>query len=592
MDVLRRFFREVWLVDTEFHAPDGEKPRPICLAARELFTGQAVQRWLWDGRDRLPPFSSSPDVLFVAYFASAELGIFLACNWPIPKRIVDLHAEFRLLYSGLKPPCGYKLLGALSAFGLPSMAAAAKEAMRDVAKRGGPFTAEERVKLLTYCQEDTDCLAGLLGKMLPTLDLGRSLLRGRYNVAVARMEAVGVPLDVEGLDTLRSNWGAIQRRLIDRVDTAFGVYEGVTFKTAAFEHYLARHGIPWPPLPSGRPELTSDAFKGMSLAYPQLKPLYDLHVTLGQLKNWKLSVGSDGRNRTLLSPFASKTGRNQPSNSKFIFGPSVWLRSLIRPEPGMALAYVDWSAQEFGIAAALSGDPVMIEDYLSGDPYLNLAKRGGLVPPDATRKTHEAERDQFKTCCGLGAMYGAGEETLALRLAITTARARELLRLHRRSYPQFWRWSDGVQNFAMMFNYLETEFGWRVHVGLDTSPTSLRNFPMQANGAEMLRLACCLATERGIPVCAPVHDALLVGGPADWIEDVVRAAQDAMREASELVLHGFPLRTDAKIVRHPDRYVDKRGVAMWRTVWDIVAELELKKGFTGEPHWEVGGVHR
>ena len=36
---------------------------------------------------------------------------------------------------------------------------------------------------------------------------------------------------------------------------------------------------------------------------------------------------------------------------------------------------------------------------------------------------------------------------------------------------------------------------------------------MQANGAEMLRLACCLATERGIEVCAPVHDAVLICAP-------------------------------------------------------------------------------
>jgi DNA polymerase I len=70
-----------------------------------------------------------------------------------------------------------------------------------------------------------------------------------------------------------------------------------------------------------------------------------------------LAVGSDGRNRTLLSAFRARTGRNQPSNTKFIFGPAVWLRGLIKPPPGHGIAYVDWSQQEFGIAAALSGDP-------------------------------------------------------------------------------------------------------------------------------------------------------------------------------------------------------------------------------------------
>src|SRR5262249_60458034 len=104
----------------------------------------------------------------------------------------------------------------------------------------------------------------------------------------------------------------------------------------------------------------------------------------------------------------------------------------------------------------------------------------------------------------------------------------------------------------------------------EANPRSLRNFPMQANGAEMLRLACCLATERGIEVCAPVHDALLVEGPADAIQEVVARTQGAMREASELVLGGFALQADAKVVRHPSRYMDEGGRAMWDTVMALL----------------------
>ena len=63
---------------------------------------------------------------------------------------------------------------------------------------------------------------------------------------------------------------------------------------------------------------------------------------------------------------------------------------------------------------------------------------------------------------------------------------------------------------AMLGRPLHTVFGWRVHVGENSNPRALRNFPMQANGAEMLRIACCLTTERGIEVCAPVHDAVLI----------------------------------------------------------------------------------
>ena len=95
---------------------------------------------------------------------------------------------------------------------------------------------------------------------------------------------------------------------------------------------------------------------------------------------------------------------------------------------------------------------------------------------------------------------------------------------------------------------------------------------MQGNGAEMMRLACCLLTERGVRVCAPIHDALLVEGSADGIAGVVDATLDAMREASELVLPGFPLRSEAKVFAHPDRYTDERGRSMWETVQRLLTE--------------------
>jgi DNA polymerase-1 len=62
--------------------------------------------------------------------------------------------------------------------------------------------------------------------------------------------------------------------------------------------------------------------------------------------------------------------RNQPSNAQFIFGPSTWIRGLIKPPPNCAVAYVDWEQQEFGIAAALSDDWNMKEAYRSGAPIL------------------------------------------------------------------------------------------------------------------------------------------------------------------------------------------------------------------------------
>ena len=43
------------------------------------------------------------------------------------------------------------------------------------------------------------------------------------------------------------------------------------------------------------------------------------------------------------------------------------------------MAYIDFSAQEIAIAAALSGDGRMAEASATGDPHIGFAKVAGLV---------------------------------------------------------------------------------------------------------------------------------------------------------------------------------------------------------------------
>ena len=151
----------------------------------------------------------------------------------------------------------------------------------------------------------------------------------------------------------------------------------------------------------------------------------------------------------ILSAFRSRTGRCQPSNTKYIFGPSVWLRGLIQPPEGWGVAYIDWCQQEHGIAAVLSGDAAMQAAYLSGDPYLEFAKQAGAVPADATKKTHSAAARAVQAMrAGRGLRHGSEEPGAADRQARIVAR--DLLRAHRETYRKFWAWSDAAVDRAML----------------------------------------------------------------------------------------------------------------------------------------------
>lgn len=558
-------YRAVWSIDFEFSSPSGERPRVACMVARELHSKRIIR--IAQGEfSTQPPFDLGPQSLYVAFFASAEWNCFLSLGWPLPARTIDLWCEFMNEWNGRQPPAGRGLLGCLVAHGLDSIAAEEKQEMRELAINGGPYSDREMLALVDYCQADVDALDRLLPIMAPKIDAPRALLRGRYMQAVARIEHNGIPIDAEMLRLFRNRWEDVRANLIATVDNGFGVYDGMTFKRDRFAAYLKRNRIPWPLTETGQLKLDDDTFRQQAAIYPRVSLLRELRHTLSELKLEKLEVGEDGRNRTLLRPFASRSGRNQPSTNKFIFGPSVWIRGLIKPPQGRAIAYIDWSQQELGIAAALSDDPAMLQAYSSGDPYLEFAKMAGAVPRDSTRSSHPAQRAAFKVCM-LAVQYGMTEHGLASKLNCQRSFARQLLRQHREAFPQFWKWSQSQVDRAMLLHSNQTAFGWKIHTTGRDNPRFLANFPMQATGAEMLRLACCSSTESGIEVCAPVHDAVLVEADVADIDDTVAAMRSHMREASSVVLDGFELNSDAKIVTWPDRYQDEeRGLEMWNRI--------------------------
>jgi DNA polymerase I len=160
------WFKEIWMADFEFSAASGEKPIPTCLVAKEFRTSRLIRLW----QDQLqgmsePPYPSKGDNLFVAFYASAEMGCHLALSWPVPKYVLDLFTEFRVHTNGKPVPCGNTLLGAMAYFGLDAVSVAEKDSMRQLVLRGGPWTEDEKTALLNYCESDVLAVEKLLRVM-------------------------------------------------------------------------------------------------------------------------------------------------------------------------------------------------------------------------------------------------------------------------------------------------------------------------------------------------------------------------------------------------------------------------------------------
>jgi DNA polymerase-1 len=452
--------------------------------------------------------------------------------------------------------------------------------MRDRIVHGPPFRADEREAILTYCEDDVRALARLMQHIVPTIrSLPHAMARCHFMWATAQQERRGVPLDLPLLERTRAHWDDIRSNLVTAVDH-FGIYEIEDGKPhwskQRFADYVRQNRMHWPAYADGSLDERDQTFRDMEGRYPQIGPLRELRYSLSKLRLNDLQVGNDGRNRTLLGPYGSKTGRNQPSSAKYVFGPAKWVRFFITPPPGRVLIHRDYAQQEPQIAAVWSGDEALLAACQSGDVYLGIAKQLGFAPADATPETHEAVRTLFKTVV-LGIQYGLGMRSLAVRTGISLFEAGEILARLRAQFRTFESFAQRAVDRAGLTLEISTPLGWRMRCPSGMNPRTIRNYPIQSAGAEVLHVACVLAERRGVEVIAPVHDALVAEADADRADEISAKLDRVMRDAAAVVLRGYELRTDVQIVRTGQHYYDKRGIEMWTTVTKLLTTLEEQR---------------
>jgi DNA polymerase I len=144
--------------------------------AHELHSGRVVKLFE-DDLGPNPPFDVGADVLFIAYAAAAEWLTFLALGWPLPATVFDPYVEYRRHICGTPHDVNVKgnkgLLKALQHFGIPGITAEQKTEERALVLRGGPWTAGERRRILSYCESDVTPLFRLAERLLEADCCGR-----------------------------------------------------------------------------------------------------------------------------------------------------------------------------------------------------------------------------------------------------------------------------------------------------------------------------------------------------------------------------------------------------------------------------------
>jgi len=583
--------------DSEFDAKvgRGEIPGfPICICAIEIDeNNNIIKHRLRAPYPERPPWDRGTPCLTVFFAAGAEAGSFMHAfpNWPFPSPAIDLYAEYMVIHNsemvkaagGESKQPGPSLIQACRRYGVPTMDPVYKEKMRELAFSKTNHTPEEISKLEDYCLED-DCASTLrlFLKMLPYLDLLRAPLRGAFIMEIERIRWRGKPIDTVLYQETKQYAPLILPKMREDLNRKLDaeVYFAGVFKRRTMLRLMRQHNIPIPIDPkTGNESCATKLIKSMIETYPPLKDFYEYKRMIDAIKNPELEIGSDGRNRCWLNPFGTKTGRNNPSTNRELLGLPHTMRSFMKPDPGMTIAQVDIGNEEIGIAA-LSGDPTLIADYQSGDPYRQFAVAAlGIIKPT------KQQRQIYKACV-LGRIYGMGPGTLARNLGISRAEARRILDQMAARYPVLNAWLERIQVKAAHGVPITCVLGWSLKMisGDASEMRTILNFPMQANAAELMRLIIVRASH--LPLIGCAHDSFIVEDTIERIEQTVAELREIIRQASR-DLFGFELRADynpkTDCVRYPDRFVDERERedGMWHWNWLMALIEEAKNADIG-----------
>ena len=582
----------IYIYDFEYRQPSGENPTVVCMVLKNILNDRTYRI---SGKDlKKFPVPITEDSLFVAHYAPAEINSMLSLGFKKPKFIFDTYVESKKLYWGKQDGFNFKLIGCCARYGIKGvMSQDHKNDMTDLIIENETYTKKQMSDIIKYCEEDVLNLEQLFYKILedcekegadPATVLTQATFHGRAMGVCAQIETNGIPMNIELFNNFNEHFPSIKHDIIVEANKTLNVFnENDKFKKDKFNDLIIKLGLQdsWP-----RSERTKK-FKEDKPTLKQFKHIPEIQLLretndFSKANNLKgYEVGSDGRSRTNLSMFGQITGRTNVSTSRSPYSAPKWLRGFMRPDKNKVLAEFDWASQEAGIMAYLSKDQNMIKDFETGNIYLMIAIKTGAAPEGAIKKTHEGIRTQYKVAL-LGCGYGQTAFGLKYALKIPIYEAETIIQNIKKTYPDFFKWNEGVCCGATSRGYFKTKYGWRYWIPKVYKPNTLKNWLMQSHGSEILRRAMIAVDETGMEMCMTMHDALLIHVDRKGCAGKFRQVRQIMEQAAKDVL-GAVIPVEIKIIKK-DYKLDGEPQEKWNRIMSIYNKsrcnesLHLKNG--------------
>ena len=372
---------------------------------------------------------------------------------------------------------------------------------------------------------------------------------------LARMEEVGVGVDVTELTRLRSDLTTDCDRLRGLVHEAAGEEFNVNSTKQLREVLFENLG-----LTPGKKTKT-----GYSTDAATLERLRDDHTVVGHLLAYReveklrstygegllAEVGPGDRIRATFNQTVARTGRlssdapnlhNIPVRTE---AGRAFRRAFV-PSPGRSLLVADYNQIELRCIAHLADDPGLIAAFEAGDDvHTAVASRTwGIQPSEVTTEI----RNRAKMVA-YGLAYGMEAYGLSQRLGSSVDEASEILDSYFAAFPAVRAYMDRTVDEARQKGYTETLFGRRRRIPELSSPNynvrqagerQAMNAGIQGLAADVFKVALIRidgglrASGAASELILQVHDEVILEVPPDEMQDVEALVRAEMTGAYDL----------------------------------------------------------
>jgi DNA polymerase-1 len=226
------------------------------------------------------------------------------------------------------------------------------------------------------------------------------------------------------------------------------------------------------------------------------------------------------------------------------------IRAAFVAPPGHALVSADYSQIELRVLAQLSGDPVLVEGFKSGE---DVHQRTAMEIFSLASGDVQREHRTRAKAVNFGIIYGQGESGLAKVLGIPRAEAASFIAAYYQRYQGVRRFMNETLERARAGESVRSVLGRRRLVpGIRSANRAERlaaervamNMPIQGSAADILKLAMLALrapVTPGAKMILSVHDELVFEVPESEVEEAKAGIRRAMQSAYELVV---PLTVD------------------------------------------------